>query len=136
MDIQYTGKKKELTLKPPVVAEDTTFDEKGKYIATVSNREGSRLIADNPRCFKEVPEIVPEELTEKYLKGKDPEDLEAISIKRFGVDLDRRDSKSNLIKQMLELQEEKKAEADYSGEKPEIKSKKKPATKKAAEKAE
>ncbi len=114
MDIKYIGKRKELTLKPPLVGENTTFNEKGKFTATVSQREGERLIDDNPRCFVEVKEVVPDVLTEKYLKGKDPEELEAIGIKRFAVDIKRSQSKTNIIKELLELQKqsETKTEGD------------------------
>ena len=126
VSIQYIGKTKKLELGGFWVPEPVIFEEKNNYTCTIPAKYASRLLKENPRSF-EVVEICgndqsdngqgksdqvssttavsnKEQSSKTELENMTKAEIEKKALELFGVDLDLRKTKADLIDEFLQLQ--------------------------------
>lgn len=109
--VRYIGHRERLELGSSWVSTPVCFCKENNFIAEMSLEDAHSLIRDNPRSFEVVvifqpaPEFSGDKLTRVGLAKKTAKELEKLANELFGVDLDRRKKKAQLVEDILILQD-------------------------------
>lgn len=114
--LKYIGNKPEVNISGPFLERSYTFNRKNGYTEWVTEVDKKALFKINPRMFAVVDERVgktfeagaPEERAGKWLEGMTKAELKTYALREFGVVLDGRTAKGELIQQIMRLKEDRR----------------------------
>jgi len=113
--LKYLGKKAPFTLSPAYLETPVQIHKVKDFVFWVPKKAAARLFADNPRMFQKMGERGDDGVViqrEEMEISRDPfaertkREIKGYAQEKFGVELDMRSSRDDLIRQVKEMEAE------------------------------